>query len=130
MADLLPDLASWVIDQLTAAHPGIPVSKRRPPSTTNHEGPWVRLTQTGGPTSWSGAIWQPGLALEAWADTSDEAFDLCAAVTRTLEQLEGAVQAGVFHLAEVQVVTACADSAIDQQPVCLTTATTTVQVTP
>ncbi len=129
MADLLPDLSGWIIDQLAAALPSVGAGRRRPPDTQNYEGRWIRVTQTGGPTDWNGALWHPTVAIEAWADTSDDAFDLCAAATGALQQLEGS-GATNFRLTEVSVMAACADAAIDSRPVCLTTATTTVEVHP
>lgn len=121
----LPDLAGWLVDQLSTALTPTAVSKRRPPETANQTGPWLRVTCTGGPTTWHGAIWQPTVVLEAWGDTSDDAHDLCAAATEELQDLEGTITS-LMHLSSVEVFSACADAPIDGHPVCITTATATV----
>lgn len=127
MPAALPDLAGWLVDALATALPAVSVSKRRPPDTENLAGEWLRVVCTGGPTSWQGAIWAPSIALEAWADTSDDAHDLCAAATGALQALEGVITADL-HLAALQVFSACADSPIEGRPVCITTATATIAI--
>jgi len=127
MAGPLPDLASWLADQLTPLLGGVTASKRRPPDNQNLAGPWLRVTCTGGPTSWSGHIWSPTIVLEAWADTSDDAHDLSATATAALQSLEGTIVPDL-HLSSVDVFSACAEAPIDGHPVAITTATLTIAI--
>ena len=127
MAPHLPDLAAWLVDQITPDLPDATVGVRRPPTDENREGQFVRVVVLGGPLRW-GCIWSPTVALECWADTRDEAFDLCSDATDALCDLEGFVTPGFLHLSEVDVMTACSDAPIDGHPVVVTTALVAVEV--
>ena len=122
-----PDLAGWLVGNLPVPA-GVAIGKRRPPDTENHAGQLVRVIVLGGPLAWAGHIWSPIVVLECWAETHDEAIDLCAAATRELLVLEGTVEDGLLHLSEVDVMTACADTPIDGRPVVTTTAAMTVEL--
>lgn len=125
-----PDLAAWlshrIRDQLTPQWEQLQVGKQRPANIVNLQGPFVRVLCTGGPESFQGHIWAPGVVLECWADTVDDAEDLNAAVTDILRACEGLVRPGFWHLSRVLLHSVGAFTPSDGHPVVTTTATLTV----
>lgn len=125
-----PDLAAWLAHRVRAdlagRWPGLPAGKQRPADTVNLSGPFVRVLCTGGPETRAGTIWKPGLLLECWADTIDDAEDLNTAATDTLRAAEGHHGPG-WHLTQVGIYSSGAFApSEDGHPVVITTATITV----
>lgn len=125
-----PDLAAWLAhrirNNLAARWPGLQTGKQRPADTINLTGPFVRVLCAGGPLRAEGHIWDPGIVLEAWADTVDDAEDLDTAATDTLHGLEGFIEPGAWHLSRVLIHSAGASTPVDGHPVVTSTATLTV----
>lgn len=133
MSPPLPDITGLLIEQLKQADLGVDVDRRRPPAHANQSQPFLRVSAQGGPTSWEHIIWKPIVALEAWATKSSAAHTLGSAATLALARMEGerlATDTTSAFIAAVDVMAACADSAVDGRPVVLTTAQLTLEIHP
>lgn len=123
--DLLVPWRERILADLAAAGISAAVGPKRPASTTNLDGLFVRIMCLGGP--WRArALWYPRLAAESWAPTVGAARRLDAVVARATARLQGLERLPLpddpgFYITFCELDLQGADQTADGAPFVLTT---------
>lgn len=131
--DLLAPWRTRILAALEAVGIQASVGPRRPASTVNLEGNFVRIMCLGGPWRAKG-LWLPRIATESWAPTVVKAQQLDRIVARATARLLGLEQAPTspdqsgFYITSCELELQGSDQSLDGAPFVLTTAACCLQV--
>lgn len=124
--DILTPWRAQILAALAEAGIAADVGPKRPASTTNLEGRFVRIMCLGG--AWDArALWHPRLATESWAPNVLEARELDAIVAQATARFEGYEQLPIptspvgFFVSSLALDLQGSDQSLDGAPFVLTT---------